>query len=353
MNLKPENNVNAKDVKAVLFVDDEFDDTEQAHLQNAVERLREAGYDVTTVTTMAEAVDCYMNHFYHVFVLDLDMHKTLTRDAFQKNDSGKTPGQPPEKRGGDLAKVYKSIDNGSAIVIFSGAGTVEDMYKLANCHVCGYVRKEPGCVERLVRQVGDAARLFDDSLRVTNPRKDGKIMVVQTSGMPTPPETWRQIASGLDGQFELEFVPMEQAAEALGRGDYAAVCIAEAQFSPHDMPTLQAICRFQPRPHVVMASNCNRENFDGLMDIVNLRPFRLVNLLVANREEALKNALIDALNFYDAWETFEASMEYVNRAGSMIDWEPLANERDTLAMEADPDDGIAAHEECQDDTPVS
>jgi hypothetical protein len=125
----------------------------------------------------------------------------------------------------------------------------------------------------------------------------------------------------LGGDFQVTQAALHQAAEDKSLDRHAAIIVAQNTFSAHQMDELRAVCAVQPRPHVILA--CPADNRTSLINAVNLRPFRLVDLAAQTAEEDLVQAVQSALANYDTWEVFKVRADCVHRAEREINWVAL------------------------------
>ena len=211
------------------------------------------------------------------------------------------------------------------------------MLKLDNYHSFGYVAKGARGIGYLLNMVCKAQEAVTHDLRLPSPRQGGKILVVETGGMPFDRTQWKSVVGDL---ASVDFVSIKDAPERMSTEDYHAVVVAEKQFSVHHIPYLRKLAVFQPRPHLVIACDISDdESAKGvLIDLVNLRPFKLVNLGAVNAEGAVTDALKQAFHWYDGWETFKAAIEYIHEAEKYVEYSALAEEYDRCAYTDDEGD---------------
>jgi hypothetical protein len=298
---------------AVLFMDDEIGDPRARLVQAAIDGLRNAGFDVTPVRTMSEAIDQFYARFYKVFVLDIDMSHVT--DEFSRAG----------ERGTRVAELYRALDNGAAVVMFSMMGLADDWIRVCNRHVYGYVYKaEDDSVARLVELASRAAA--DDSLglRLPTPRDTGRIVVCNQGNTHFDDARLRALIRDA-GDYAADFRPFAEMADALRAPDVVAGLIIADRFDarPAVLERITAICGPQPTPHVVVACEGNDANRPSIVHIVNARPFRIVNLLAADAAGAVRDAIRDAAHWYGGNECVEAETEYVHRAAREIDWDEI------------------------------
>jgi hypothetical protein len=301
---------------AILYMDDEIGDPRARVVHDAIEALRAAGFDVTTVRSMSEAIDQFYARFYKIFVLDIDM--SHVEDEFSRAG----------ERGTRVAELYRALDNGTAVVMFSMMGLADDWIRVGNRHVYGYVYKgEVGSVERLVEIVRRAASEDSTGLRLPTPQTTGRVVVCNHGNGYLDDATLAALVRNA-GDFTAEFRPFAEMADALRAPDVVAGLIIADRFDarPAVLDRIATICRSQPTPHIVVACEGSDANRPSIVHIVNSRPFRIVNILVTDPAAAVRDAVRDAANWYGGNECFEAETEYVHRAAREIDWDEIRRE---------------------------
>lgn len=290
------------DTPRILFMDDE---PASDVVINAVERLREAGFAVDFVETLDEAVDAYYRQYYAVFVLDIDMsHQAVDQEG----------------DGVQVLRRFVSLHNGTCVILFSGAGTVQHWFQAANAHCHAYIHKldeDPASggdsIDWLARKVREA---------VTEPPERAP------ESDPTPPA--RLLLVGDDPALKARAA--EVAREALGTGwglddttlaeaqerdlsAYGALVIVQRVFSTRST-TRQPLARLLaagPRPQVVVCCEGRDEYRPSILDIANRHPFRLLDLADPQWPIRFREALRDARECYGRRETFEADVADLGR----------------------------------------
>ncbi len=314
---------------SVLFMDDQISDNTALVVSEAVKALEEKGWNVTTTDRMSESIDAFYHKFYDVFVLDIDMAKV--KDII-------------EGRGSKVAQVYRALDNGCAVIMYSAAGTVEDWFYLANCHVYGYVFKnEHNAVNKLVTMVERAARELQADLTLPEPRQQGPVLLVNETGGALDTELLIQSVKQA-GEFEPVCCALSDVAEHIGQDDPAAVVVLADTFDtrPTTVACIDRICATQPRPHVILGCRGRDENRASILNLLNARPLRLININSVDVPGQVTEAIKAAARWYGGREVIKADLEYVHRAGKDIDWDALdqafnVDEYDT-EMELDEED---------------
>ncbi len=303
-----------KKVIKVLFMDDEIHDSEAATVNEAIIALQRSGCDVVATDKMSEAISAFENAYYDVFILDIDMHKIA--DGFQN------------RRGTMVADIFKSMDNDSAVIMYSAAGTVEDLYTAANCHVYGYVYKnEENAVDKLVQMVNDAAVSPSRTSVWPRSRKKGAVLMADTGLQRFSVDVLHDMVAQA-GDFTMEICPLTEMTERLSEKSYAAGVLLTNKIStrPASIKQLNALFSFQPSPHIIVGYPGNNNRDPILFHLVNVRPFRLIDLLGDCPEKAVSDAIRQAALWYGGNQTFSADMIYVQRAAKEIDWETLRQE---------------------------
>ncbi len=132
---------------SVLLMDDE---PMSPIIQATVQILRQEGFHLDLVESVAQAVESYYQRFYDVFVLDIDMNDT-------------------EGDGLKVLKRFISLHNQTQVIMFSGAGTTPDWFEAANAHCFAYVAKdENDAIDLLIghiRAATGARRRFRSAMR--------------------------------------------------------------------------------------------------------------------------------------------------------------------------------------------
>ena len=299
----------------VLFMDDEIHDSDAATVNEAIQALKKSGYEVYITDKMSDAVEAFQQEYYDVFILDIDMHKIA--DIFQN------------RRGTMVADIFKSLDNDSAVIIYSAAATVEDLYIVANSHVSGYIYKnEDNAIEKLVRMTNKAALTADQNLILPQPRKHGTILIADTGLNSFSAEALNGMVSQA-GDFHMQICPLDEMAERFSKSDnYAAGVILTEKIStrPGNIRHLDGIFSLQPFPNMIVGYPGKSNRDPVLFYLINARPFRLIDLLRERSDRNISKAIRQAALWYGGNETFLADRNYIQRASEQIDWDSLRKE---------------------------
>ncbi len=301
---------------SILFMDDEIGDGTAVMVSTAVEALRNCGYDVDCVDTMSAAVDAFYRKFYQVFVLDIDMSRIEDLLSRQR------------QRGSHEAEIYRGLDNHAEVIMYSARGTVEDLFRVGNRHVSGYVHKEShDSVGRLLDAVHRAVERQNRNMELPSPRASGAVLIACDSPPDIPQDELSALVAEA-GDYHGVFCPLAEMTARLASEEFVAAMVVSRQIStrPPMMAIIDRICAMQPRPHVVIACEGRDDSLESLLSLVNARPFRLVNLLATDWRQSLVDAIRAAARWRGGNETFSVDSGYLHRAAEDIDWETLGEQ---------------------------
>ena len=290
----------------VLFMDDEaLEGKCEPTVEKAIKELQNNNCDVTVCTTISEAIKKFYDNYYKIFILDIDMRKI--KDIRQQ-------------RGTKAARVFRSLNCNSSIIMFSHAGIDKDWFDLSRYGISKYIMKKDG-VDLLIKTVKELANKKPQTLKFPNPKSSGKIAVI------TPEE------SSIDFKNNL-FKAVKEAGESFEpvhieiddyinnvNNDYVAVILAADEFSskPSRFEKIEKIVKKVKDEHIIIASGGN----EVVVDLLNLQPFRMINLNDDSWTENLKKAIVDATYWYGAPEVIDSDKEDFQPVVDSIDWDKL------------------------------
>ena len=298
---------------SVLFMDDDIDTPQATIVRDAIAALHEQGYDLTVVRTMSDAIDEFYRKFYKVFILDIDMSDI--EDELRKQG----------ERGTHVAEIYRALDNGAAVVMFSNKGTEDDWFRVANRHVFGYVDKgDERVIPSLLEMVSRAAACDTLGLELPTPRDGGRVLICNAGAGRFDDAALTQIVQAA-GDFTPAFCTLGEMADQMTQADLAVAVLLADRFGtrPEVLARIDGVCARQPTPHVLIACEGSGWYMASILHIINARPFRLINLLAGDVASALTQAVRDAAYWYGGNESFRAESTYVHRAAENIDWRQL------------------------------
>lgn len=289
----------------ILFMDDE---PEQPVVINALNRLRDEGYEVDFFDTMSAAIQAYYDKYYDIFILDIDMHHV------------------PDSEEGDGIKVLKwftSLHNQTKVIMFSGAGTVKHWFAAANTHCFGYVAKDEegsdsSSVGLLLNKVKQALASRKQSSLGQESRKPPMAGLVIGGDMALIEQALTGLRSRFPEGFRLDHISPERLLETeLDEYAYAFRVLIQHEFSTRqkEQKLIELILADEPYPHAIVV--CDAEDSDRLrksiLYLANAHPFRMVDLLKPDWVDQLGVAVTQAMTWYGRREIFTASDEALSR----------------------------------------
>jgi CheY-like chemotaxis protein len=284
-------------VPSVLLMDDE---PEKDIVANAIELLREQ-FEVDVCRTMEEAVEAYYRKFYHVFVLDIDM-----------GEEGRRSGQ----RGVDVLQHFTALHNQTRVILFSAAGTVEDWARAANAHCFAYVHKsDEDCLGKagdiyLLEKVEEAvASLAGLPVEASWFRSESAPRPVLFCG-----DTERygdQVREAVHRALGPDCAVVERPlAEALqvDPAAFGAIVVLKKAFATtlSEQERMRHLLGSAPHPHVIAGCVMENELLSSILCLVNLHPFRLLDLAQSHWTDDLQRGLQQAARWHGMQEIFTA-----------------------------------------------
>lgn len=304
---------------SVLLMDDE---PETDIIENTIESLRDEGFDLHLVDKITDAIEEYYEKYFDVFVLDIDM-------------SHKQHGQ--ETDGIKVLKRFISLHNETNIIMFSGAGTVDDWFKAANLHCFAYVDKN----DRSGDPVGALTKMIHTAYKTSRGEKSGRQRSIMTKN--TCPEKILVYCENSDLKEKAESTIKNMLSEKwdvcfhnsldevnntllIESNEYGIVLLLQNEF-PMDtnvLENLENILNVSPKPHVIVCCRGKDEYRPSILYILNHHPFRMINLNIPQWTEQLEEALKSACTWYEKREIFKADMEALKRIKITLPPEALA-----------------------------
>ncbi|WP_027340242.1 response regulator [Halonatronum saccharophilum] len=277
----------------ILFMDDEIDITGQAKL--GYQNLIDSGYQVDKSDKISEVIDGFDDNFYHLYILDIDMQKV---DDVIKG-TGMTVGE-----------TLKRLSSISEILIFSALGNVEDWFEAANYGFRGYVHKQEG-IERLLEKIDEFRQNYqlDDtfSLRIDKPKEDKALLYYKGGDKVLEKDRIVDLLK-TKGIKEVDKVSkLSKALEKVKKEDYKIILFFADTFPNRGRvyEPLMEVAKLSPSPHIIIGVYGDERSRNDIIPLVNLRPFRLLNLGWANLMTRLEEGVEDALTWYGRREILD------------------------------------------------
>ncbi|HOD55193.1 MAG TPA: response regulator [Candidatus Cloacimonadota bacterium] len=275
----------------ILFLDDEVYKHDGNPAEIAHEAIKEAGYNIEVVDKMSDVIDAYYKNYYHLYILDIDMSKVS--DNFEGN-------------GATVGEVLRRLSSISKVVVYSGAGRVNDWVKSANFHFYYYVQKEESD-SKLLSIIDEVFQsTTTQSIKIPSFESiehDNKILVYYAecqiekeylnSHLESPQyfDSLDTLKTALDSSKPKLIVIMMQEVVKTFKG-------------PDIISTINQLTAYQPVPNVIFCLDASQEK-PTILDVVNARPFRIVNIESSNFEKEFQEAVDKALFWFGENEIFD------------------------------------------------
>ncbi len=280
-----------KDFK-ILFLDDEIYDEEFNPAVIAKEELENAGYSVEVTDKMSDVIDAYYKQYYHLYLLDIDMGKV--EDIFEGN-------------GTTVGETLRRLSSISNVVIYSAKGTVEDWVKAANYHFYYYVHKD-WREEKLLSIVNEIFESVENKpirIPALNKHEYSDSALIYYEDCQISKERFQAEVKNL-----IFTESLSQLSEMAQKEKPKLIIIALPDI-PESMEKrkkfnadLKRIMKIQPIPNIILCIETSRQGKDFL-DIVNLHPFRIIDIESATFEKDFKDAVEKAILWYGEEEIYE------------------------------------------------
>ena len=287
-------------------MDDEANSNNNSVVRDAIKALENNGFEVKVCLKISEALEAFYKNYYKVFILDIDMHKV--KDTL--ND-----------RGTKAAKVFRSLNCNSSIIMFSAAGVEKDWFNLSQYGISIYIRKnEEDSIVHLVEAVKELSNKKENGLKFPKSKNSGKIAVVVPNEKDDDlKENLPKLVKEANNNYESVLVNFND----FNFNDYIAIIVAAHEFSTKKSKyeKIKKIIKESKDAHVILASGSN----EAVVDYLNLLPFRIINLDEGTWADDLKKAINEATYWYGAPEVIDSSEEDFKPIANAVDWDSLDN----------------------------
>ncbi len=288
----------------ILIMDDEIYAGDNNPSIQAEEQLKSLGHHVETTDKMSVVLSSVKNRYFDVYVLDVDM--SFVKDEIE------------EANGTTIGKILRERNSFYNILIFSARGGVKDWFTAANYHFQGYIYKGDNGVDRLAKHISAIARSkkkLDFSLEKNeynnraivyyNPKTPaGKISLENVK------KIINDVLPGADISVHEKLSDMK---DNINKQKPAIALMLHGMFqdSEKTIQLLTEIMGNQPFPHIIIAVDSNHggtgaeANQSAILNLVNARPFKLLDISQPASEEILRKMVAGALEWYGKDEIFE------------------------------------------------
>ncbi len=290
--------------KTVLLMDDETETADIVRL--AIQRLRQEGFDVVTVERMSEAMNEFYRRYRRVYVLDIDMSRV---EDVQEGD------------GGDVGRFLKGLDRSCPVVIFSARGEVRHWFASANFQVAAYIHKnDEDAIGRLVEAVRQASadpQEPSDPIEPVPPPRRALIVVEGASMQFSSARLETMVRGALEG-WDVEVASdLRDAAARVERvgGEFGAIVAIADRFDtrPGTLAAVQSLCERRGGPHAVLGCVGDEGARPAILALVNMRPFRLIEIGAEGADVRLAEAVRQAARLYGRREILIARPDDLRR----------------------------------------
>ena len=281
----------AEDFK-ILFMDDEI--SSSSRVKQAYQTLIDAGYQVDKCDNMATVLDSYYKEFYHLYLLDIDM--SATEQSLETK----------EMRGMTVGEILRRLSSTSEVLIYSARGEVNDWFKAANYHFQGYIHKGDK-LSKLIDKVDSIRENYQLSFDFDLGKEDlEKKRALLYYGKQAKEFFSRDQLVTWIKKTEIEEVnivtSLKKTQEQIESKKYSVVLIFNKEISnrPRTLQKLEQILAVQPFPQVIIwVCGASERDKNNVLPIVNLRPFRLLNLNWKDKfVSKFKNSIAEAITWY-------------------------------------------------------
>ncbi len=280
----------------ILFLDDEiFNPDEPAFM--AAQSLEELGYAVHRTDHMSEVLSLSRRHYFHLYLLDIDMGKV--QDEFDGN-------------GATVGEVLRRLSSLRNVIVYSARGTVKDWFTAANYHFYAYVHKDKrggGGEEQLISVVNklfESQEQISHSIPAPSVRSHSNAVLLYRESCQISLDF---IKSKLDKDLvvvdSLDLIP-----DKCREHDPCLVVILIPS-PPKDLrgrkffkDHITAAFSVQPTPNVIVCTGAAKEDEKQILKIINASPFRMLDLNSPVFEKEFDKAVEEALLWYGENEIF-------------------------------------------------
>ena len=309
----------------ILFLDDEIEDPRENPATIAYQALIDEGFTVKKTSKMSEAIDWYYKAYFDLYILDMDMSMSETKDTFEGN-------------GATVGETLRRLSTMTNVIVYSARGTIKDWITTANYHFTRYVHKDE--TETALTKVVNEIFMGNET---THP-KASSLLSPKSS---TPQQTLILCQKGCLLQKEnLEsLVPnsvwvdnLEDMLKSFSKDSFGCAMIFLSRLPGitriEDFLTeLKTIMSFQPKPHIIFGIPLPRLD-KQILKVINLNPFRIMNLESPAIMSELKEAIVSARKFFNTDEIFKIPDTQLERFRNQISEEELAIIREDFADES-------------------
>lgn len=283
---------------SILLMDDEID---SPVIQAAIQHLNNQGFEVDIAQTMSEAIEAYYQHYYDVFILDIDM-------SMMADDQ--------EGDGINVLKRFISLHNQTRVIMYSAAGKSPHWVAATNAHCFAYVHKgEKDALQHLSDLIHSS--LTPDTLPALVDKTPPLSVLLFAENDQLKSTAKSVIETSLGPDWHIQAVKsLTDAGQAVSESNtFGAIVILKPFFKmrAEERQLMEKLLSKSPFPQVIVGCEARDEYQSAILYLANHHPFRLLDVSKDDWHTALEQALKAALTWYGRREIFQADPNAIRR----------------------------------------
>ena len=279
----------------IAFMDDEIFNDGEPIPNMAFKSLKKDGYDVTPFNKMSDLLEVFKQQFFDLYILDIDMSQMDDK----LNDE--------DKNGISVGEILKMLSSLSNIVVFSARGVVDDMINAANYHFYKYIHKSSG-IEVLKNTIVEIEKKQDYSaidFFVNEIEENRALLYYRKNDYISE----KDIQAELDKHFDFidTSYKLDQAIALKNENQYSTILLVSDEFPNRKSITEQLIALNDGDENLIFVLYSEATDTDEkyIIPLVNLNPFRILNLRWDDKIKKLNEFIKKAILWYGRNEIFE------------------------------------------------
>ena len=280
--------MNDKNLK-IAFMDDEIFNDGAIIPNIAYEKLKNDGYDVTPFDTMGKLLEVFKTEYFDLFILDIDMSH-----VDEKIDG---------KNGISIGEILKMLSSLSKVVVFSARGVTDDMINAANYHFYKYIQKDDG-VAILIDTIHAIENENDYIINffIDKPEENRALLVYKENKYISENEAKTELNKHFDAIDVAR--NLKDAIELKKENQYTTILLVSEEF-PNTQTISDNLGTLNDGDENLIFAVYADSDTQYIVPLVNLRPFRILNLRWENKIDKLNEFISKAIIWYGRDEIFE------------------------------------------------
>lgn len=305
----------------IIIMDDEIYANDGNASIQAEEELKALGHIVDTTDKMSDVLSGIKNKYYDVYILDVDM--SFVDDEI-KGANGAT-----------IGRVMRERNSFYNIIVFSARGEVHDWFTAANYHFQGYIFKGNDGVKNLVEHISNISVDKKIDISFKKPENDNSVLIYYNPKTPSEKLSLDNIKNIINKTIPnskvFVFNKLIDLKTKLSSSRPALVLMFHSMFldSETTYMHLKDILIKQPFPNIIVGvdssfgAGSEESNRGPILKIVNLHPFKFLDINMSNVEEELKRMIKNAIDWYGKIEIFDYPDDFNDYYGKPLDEDDL------------------------------